>query len=118
MPYIKSDDSRRYALNNGDTAQNAGELNYQIFHYVKYCLANNLSPLYSVVKGFVDSFLGENRNYHKYNDMTGALICCTKEIKRRLDINTDLLIVVMDSYNKEINDYEDVKIIENGDVEV
>jgi len=116
MPYIKSNDGRREALNNGDKALNAGELNYQLFYYIKYCLANNLSPLYSVVKSFVDNFLGEKRNYQAYNDMTGALIRCTKEIKRRLEIDTKLLIMVMESYDKEIDDYEDVKIIENSDV--
>lgn len=120
MPYINSLDGRRQALNTGDIARNAGELNYQIFHYAKYCLANNLSPLYSVIKGFVDKFLGDAPNYQRFNDMTGALVRCTKEIKRRLDIDTNLLIEVMESYDKQIDIYEDLKIntSENGDVDV
>jgi hypothetical protein len=116
MPYIKSNDGRRETLQYGDIANSAGELNYQIFYYVKYCLANNLSPLYSSIKCYVDNFLGGTPNYQAYNDMTGALIRCTKEIKRRLYIETNLLIEIMESYDKEINDYEDLKITENGDV--
>jgi len=49
--------------------------------------------------------------------MTGALIRCYVEIKRRLNIDADYLIEICASYDDEIAKYEDLKIIENGDVE-
>jgi hypothetical protein len=117
MPYIKSDDGRREALRNGEPALIAGELNYQIFYYVK----NHWNIIDEIdkkkVKSFVDMFLSEKRNYQKYNDMTGALIRCYVEIKRRLNIDADYLIEICASYDDEIAKYEDLKIIENGDVE-
>lgn len=119
MPYISRNDDRREKLRNGEPALIAGELNYQIFYYIKH---NNkelgrIDKL--VIKAYVDQFLGEKPNYQKYNDMTGALVRCAKEIYRRLD-NTDavaLLWKIMDSYDDAIAKYEDVKIKSNGDVE-
>jgi hypothetical protein len=110
MPYIKKGDGRREALRNGEPALNAGELNYQIFYNVKH--DNDIS-----YKFLVDQFLGEKPNYQKYNDMTGALIRCHKEIERRLGWNFNLLLEIMRSYDNEIAKYEDEKIINNGDVE-
>ena len=49
--------------------------------------------------------------------MTGALIRCAFELKRRLNIQVDVLLEVMVSYNEEIDKYEDLKIAENSDVE-
>ena len=48
--------------------------------------------------------------------MTGCLVRCAKEVERRLGIRTKLLLDIMASYDKEIADYEDKKIIENTDV--
>ena len=48
--------------------------------------------------------------------MTGALLRCFKEIKRRLGFALPVLTDILDSYDKEIDDYEDIKIKENGDV--
>ena len=118
MPYIHSGDGRREALRNGEPALIAGELNYQIFYYVKH--KHNLNTLdnnYHQIKKFVDQFLEQGKNYQRYNDMTGALIRCDKEIKRRLGINAYVLIDVMESYDNEIADYENTKIKSNGDVE-
>jgi hypothetical protein len=116
MPYIKSDDGRREALREGDTALTAGELNYQIFHYVKYNDVKSDTFSEDIIRGFVTQFLGEKPNYQRYNDMTGALIRCYVEIKRRLNIEANVLIEIAASYNDEIANYEDKKIIENGDV--
>ena len=115
MPYIKSGDGRREALQRGESALTAGELNYQLFYFVKhYGLSSSNEMTY---KGFVQQFFGDKPNYQKYNDMTGALIRCYKEIERRLHIEANILLEIAGSYNKEIDDYEDLKIIENGDVE-
>jgi hypothetical protein len=116
MPYIKSNDGRRQALQKGDIALSAGELNYQIFWYVKNAMINNLMISIKDIKKFVDNFLGDKPNYQKYNDMTGALIRCEKEITRRLYINTTQLTRLMESYDEQIDIYEDLKILENGDV--
>lgn len=128
MPYIKSNDGRREKLQNGDTALNAGELNYQIFYYYKYrgriteSIETESGKKYVAVvdkitiKDFVDQFLGKKPNYQKYNDMTGCLVRCAKEVKRRLGINADILIKIMDSYDREIDLYENEKIVSNGDV--
>ncbi len=120
MPYIKEKD-RREALRNEVTAQNAGELNYQIFYYVKHAnsfMSNDLIKL----KKFIEQFLGKKPNYQKYNDMTGALIRCAKEIERRIvGLNRtyypNALIQLMNNYDEQIAKYEDLKIFENGDVE-
>lgn len=117
MPYIKSGDGRREALQRGEPSLTAGELNYQIFYYFKH-----IKPFhggYYGIKEFVKQFLGDNPNYQKYNDMTGALISCGKEIQRRLknDYALELLKGVIDSYDDTIAKYEDLKCLENGDVE-
>ena len=115
MPYINATDGRRDALRNGDTALTAGELNYQIFFYIKHHALNQFNT--SVIKGFVTQFLGEKPNYQKYNDLTGALIRCAFEIERRLKIDPSFLMEIMISYNDEINKYEILKCEQNGDVE-
>lgn len=119
MPYISAKDNRREKLRNGETALIAGELNYQIFYYVKH---NRLRADFcrKTIERFVKQFLGEKPNYQKYNDMTGALIRCRKEIKRRLEKDVPLQFLleeIMESYDDEIAKYEDEKIISNGDVE-
>jgi len=114
VPYIIATDGRRESLRNNDTAKCAGELNFQIFSYVKNNMENGI--LTHVIKGYIDNFLGDKRNYQKYNDLTGALVCCRKEIKRRLGIDLKVLGEILDSYNKEIAIYENLKIKENGDV--
>jgi hypothetical protein len=116
IPYIKSGDGRREALQKGDIAQTAGELNYEIFYYIKQHLAFGRTEYYHV-KEFVGNFLGDKPNYQKYNDMTGCLILCWKEIKRRLGRDIEGLLEIAGSYADEIAKYEDVKIQENGDVE-
>ena len=119
MPYIKSNDGRREALQNGDRARNAGELNYQIFYNVKYIDFDSNQEqikLNNDIFIFVEQFLGSSPNYQKYNDMTGCLVRCYKEIKRRIGIDYKMLLQIMHSYDEEINNYEDEKIFENGDV--
>lgn len=115
MPYISKNDNRREELRNGKPALNAGELNYQIFYYVKHCKG---VPCYAQIIDYVDQFVGDNPNYQRYNDMTGCLIRCYKEIQRRLNINLkDKFTEIMEKYDKEIEIYEDKKIKENSDVE-
>jgi len=118
MPYIKANDGRREALQKGDIALNAGELNYQMFYYVKHNLAVKNNVLYEQIKTYVDNFLGYNPNYQRYNDMTGCLVRCSKEIVRRLSIAipAQILLNVMENYDEKIADYEDDKIAQNGDV--
>jgi hypothetical protein len=125
MPYISSKDDRREKLRNGEPALTAGELNYQIFYYVKYhYMENDITASEIIISNFVAQFLGNKPNYQKYNDMTGALIRCGKEIQRRLNndyaiitFHLELLEKVMESYDDEIAKYEDLKCQENGDVE-
>lgn len=118
MPYIKSDDGRREALRNGNPALTAGELNYQIFYFIKHAQGTwQAEQEYSIVINYVKQFLGEKPNYQRYNDSTGALIRCYAEIKRRLNVDAPILIDICASYNDEIAIYEDLKISENGDVE-
>ncbi len=117
MPYISKNDSRREALRNGEPALNAGELNYQIFYYLKHGKSQTYPECKKDIKKFVDNFLGEKPNYQRYNDMTGCLIRCYKELRRRYGILAEVLPIIMDSYDDEIVKYEDTKIISNGDVE-
>lgn len=115
MPYIKSDNNRREKLQKGEPALVAGELNYQIFYYIKHNYPKINIP---TIDKYVQRFLYANKNYQRYNDMTGCLIRCAKEIKRRLNIDVrNILIKVMESYDNEIAKYEDTKINSNGDVE-
>ena len=76
-----------------------------------------MDKISQVIEIFVEQFLGEKPNYQKWNDMTGALIRCKKELERRLKINAWFLTDIMESYDQTIADYEDIKIKENGDVE-
>jgi hypothetical protein len=125
MPYINAYDGRRGKLICGEPALSAGELNYQIFYYVKHNYTEQISVNGSVgikiiksdIAGFVEQFLGAKPNYQRYNDMTGALIRCSKEIQRRLGLQTQFLIDIMLSYDEQVAKYEDIKIEENGDVE-
>jgi hypothetical protein len=119
MPYIKSEDGRRTDLQFGDSAKTAGELNYQIFYYVKHFeeLGVPQRLLEEDVSKFVRQFLGDKPNYQRYNDMTGALIRCYREIKRRLNIDAYFIPNILDKYDNEIAKYEDLKILENSDVE-
>ena len=120
MPYIKKGDGRREKLRNGEPALIAGELNYQIFYYIKhYCIDSpcKFGTHKTQIEKYVKQFLGEKPNYQRYNDMTGVLIRCARELKRRLDFNASILIDVLDSYDDEIAKYEDIKIVSNGDVE-
>jgi hypothetical protein len=119
MPYISNKDNRREALQRGETALTAGELNYQIFYYVKHKMSQGFPvPEQSIVRCFVEQFLGAKPNYQRYNDMAGALTLCAKEIKRRMGIDiTEAFKDIVDSYDDIIAPYEDTKIIENGDVE-
>lgn len=119
MPYIKSGDGRREALQRGEPALNAGELNYQIFYWIKHNISQGFPvPEGNVIKVFVANFLGTKPNYQRYNDMIGVCILCAKEIKRRLKIDIrDFFNEIIDSYNEEIARYEDLKCIENQDVE-
>ena len=120
MPYISAKNDRREKLRKGEPALNAGELNYQLYYYVKHQVKTSFDTerFYFVIKGFVDQFLGDKPNYQRYNDKTGALVRCYKEIGRRLDIDVkNLFIEIMESYDDEIAIYEDIKIIQNGDVE-
>lgn len=117
MPYIKSGDGRREALQKGESALTAGELNYQIFYYVKhYYMINSVVQSEIIIKDYVDQFLEQKKNYQRYNDMAGCLILCKKEIKRRLNIIIHELIDIIGDYDSEIAKYEDIKIKENGDV--
>ena len=122
MPYISAKDNRREKLRNGEPALLAGELNYQIFYYVKHNLSKVVEEedydLYcNKIRTFVNNFLGKKPNYQRYNDMTGVLIRCEKEILRRLKLNDSTLTIIMKSYDDEIAKYEDTKIRSNGDVE-
>jgi len=120
MPYIKDENNRREELRKGAVAQNAGELNYQVFAHVKYDKFDK-----ELVKKYVRNFLGETPNYQKYNDMTGALDrCCVEIIRRSKQDDNELLICpivdeiihILATYDEEIGEYEDLKIKENGDV--
>lgn len=118
MPYILTTDGRRKKLRNGDTARSAGELNYQLFHYIKHNSKSFLaSEDYKVIRKYINQFLGKKPNYQKYNDMTGCLIRCHKEVYRRLGTTVPYLINIMNDYDNKIAKYEDIKIKQNGDVE-
>ena len=117
MPYISKNDDRREKLRNGEPALTAGELNYQIFYYVKHNKELTEGICKDRIRKYVDQFLGEKPNYQRYNDMTGALVRCNRELGRRLDKWSGWLRIVMDSYDDEIAKYEDIKIKENSDVE-
>jgi hypothetical protein len=126
MPYIKSNDGRREALQKGEVAQTAGELNYQLFYHIKHFYPDGLDGaeyfrhydrLYKALYYFVKNFIGKAPNYQRYNDLVGALNCCQKEVRRRLGLKTEMLSILCDSFDDEIAKYENKKIDENGDVE-
>jgi len=121
MPYIKKDNGRREALQRQETALNAGELNYQIFHYIKHnYITSDKRIIFDKVITYVRNFLGTNPNYQRYNDITGCLLRCGLELQRRYkEIPEEILFILIDileTFNDEINKYEDTKIETNGDV--
>ena len=117
MPYINSENGRREALVKGDKAQSAGELNFQIFSYVKHCPDNAvINDVRTQIVTYVENFLGKKRDYQKYNDMVGCLNCCYKEIFRRQGFYMGMLLEIVDSYDEVIAIYENLKIKENSDV--
>lgn len=116
MPYIKDENNRRQQLREGSCARNAGELNYQLASYYKECSNKNVEPDFDVVDMFVKRFVGDKPNYQKYNDLTGCLMCCFKEIKRRFEKEFGDLLIILESYDDEIASYENLKIEENGDI--
>ena len=120
MSYISAKDGRRKALREGDTALIAGELNYQIFYFVKHSRNAGKINREGIIQHFVTQFIGKKPNYQKWNDLTGCLFCCSKEIKRRIQpIDEQALKIIAEilaSYDKRIAIYEDEKIISNGDV--
>lgn len=89
-----------------------------MFYYFKHTstFAPKITIASDILK-FTDQFLGENPNYQRFNDLTGALVRCGIEIKRRLGIEAVVLCDILLSYNDRINIFEDLKINENGDVE-
>jgi hypothetical protein len=119
VPYISFKDDRRIKLRAGESALSAGELNYQIFHCVKH--TSRSAPFNIIeeqIKIYIAQFLGDRPNYQKWNDVSGVMIRCWKEIYRRLNIYLkDEFMDILESYDDEINVYEDLKIIENQDVE-
>lgn len=120
MPYINSKDDRREKLVKGCKAKNAGELNFQMFSFIKHCPDSTLGQvIFDQIKKYTDSFLGvkSKRKYQNYNDLTGALHCCYNEILRRLGFKLEILKDVLGSYDLEISAYENLKIKQNGDVE-
>lgn len=114
MPYIKDIDRTR--IDRGELPVTAGELNYKIFEWIKYECSFSDPEQYRIIKKFVNDFLGQKPNYQKYNDMTGCLVRCYKELKRRYNIDARFLLEIMEEYDEEIEIYEDEKILENGDV--
>jgi len=111
MPYIKIQD--REEINGGRFPITAGELNYKIFSYYKAC--GDRYEKTRILK-YVSEFLGETPNYQRYNDMVGCLTLCYKEIKRRTLTEVPFLLEIIDMYDREIANYENIKIVENGDV--
>ena len=61
--------------------------------------AYNSGDLNYLLTQLVKSYLGANPTYQKYNDVVGALEGCKLEF-----------------YRRAVSEYEDAKVIENGDV--
>jgi len=124
MPYIKDENNRREELKNGAKAEVAGELNCQIFVYLRSLIEErsdntciwNSSPDRVKLLNYVQNFLGKNPRYQDYNNMVGALLLCTKEFKRRFGLKITELTNIIDMYDVEIGKYENLKITQNGDV--
>jgi hypothetical protein len=118
MPYI-ADFERRKALDNGDTALNAGELNYQISRRVlnksAMCHSDKADIIY-----FIKRFLGSTPNYQKWNDVVGVLVCSSEELFRRELIDEEMFSayykLIAQLYDCCISPYEDKKCSENGDI--
>lgn len=123
MPYIKDENNRRQELKDGAVAETAGELNFQIFTYVKYqCLDHKIVDELKIID-YCKSFLGKNPNYQRYNDVVGCLYLCEKELKRRSRSSHIFrpsyeypVAELIDLFLSQIYNYEDEKIVTNGDV--
>lgn len=123
MPYIKQLARTEFALDYGRWAKNPGELNYNFTMALGMYGPSDSAEI--IIKEFIKRYLIlKGESYQTFNDIIGALTCCFKEIKRRIELKNRFEIVdflakiVDDFYNNVVAPYEDQKIVENGDLEV
>lgn len=140
MPYIR-EASRRWALDNAtDGPQDVGELTYVLYRYclILYEAGAELSEgARSRLISYIVQYLAAKRlSYQTLAEISGALTNTRHEFQRRIiapalteadaaqlwarvdPIVHELLHVQDHVYGLLIAPYEDLKILENGDVEV
>lgn len=86
---------------------------YRKYEWVIFFIVRELLKSYSV-------FSGSPPSYFKYNRAMGMLACCHKEFRRRYTTKAILATLFLEkcaiSLYEEIGEYENKKIVENGDV--
>ena len=122
MPYIKND-IRDYIWQNGDydvqRCHNPGDLNFLL---TKIVVTNkDLKTLETTLFKVVMEYHTKNSLcYQVCNDVVGAIIGCSLELKRRKRLSDDekdvLVHVCSKYYDETVGPNEDLKISENGDV--
>lgn len=128
MPYIR-DANRRRALDQGAVPRNVGELTYVLYRYALILVGSDVQlgeSVRSTLTGFVHTYISEHLvKYQTFAEVLGALTATRYELWRRIDpedggnvVAVDGLLtdVTSDIYTRLIGVYEDLKIIENGDV--
>ena len=128
MPYIKKEDRERLAPGghwNGSAIKTAGELNYLITILVLQNSWRTVDDLTDAIGTRIHSlFDTTEKKYQNHNDIIGAVVGALFEFRRRFrathprqeDLYRASNMALEKFYFDVTAPYEDLKIVENGDV--
>lgn len=125
MPYIKVADRRKVDVY-PNSVSTPGELNYLLTKVILKKDFFDMDELQFKLRKHCCEYYTNKKNYYQtYNDIIGALNCCSLEFSRRFyddygrerkTVLSALRIVASNFYIEFAVPYEDKKIVENGDV--
>lgn len=127
MPYIRDVQRRRELATNGSAPQNVGELTYVLYRYglVLLGLGGEVSEgAEAQIYRYVTQYLAECRlSFQTFAEIMGALTATQFELERRHGhgdeahkVSTAFFRVGLKMYRVLAAPYEDLKIVENGDI--
>ena len=121
MPYIKQDARHEFAFNENRWAKTPGDLNYVCT--MALGMYGPGEPADTIIKEFIKHYIDfKGVSYQTYNDIMGVLTCMICEITRRIGLVPEVVNylskIATDFYKDTVVPYEELKIKENGDLEV
>ena len=121
MPYIKQEIRSEFALNFDRWAENPGELNYIITMALGMYGPDDNATI--IISEFISHYINlKGKSYQTFNDILGVLYAINMEIARRGFSYKEFVEYIAnlsaEFYETIVAPYEDIKIKENGDLEV